>query len=283
MSTVASDASSAAASATPSPLPLRPARESTTSPDEQSKRPLNFPTPRLRLEIRDLSSKGSREFLTAVEASSALQKAVEGVLSWLYVPTSSIPGTRSVTVILRAIPGVAYTTGSDLDDDHKEIHFSTDYIAGIPKERKAEEILGVLRHEMVHCWQWNASGTAPGGLIEGIADWIRLRSGFVPPHWTRDGGGDWDAGYQHTGYFLEYIEKTFGAGSVRMINASLKGGRYEEGSFWKKLFGQSVAKLWEDYGKSLQRDDDEEPVMVEINETRVGDSDDAQTKDEKSS
>lgn len=41
-------------------------------------------------------------------------------------------------------------------------------------------------HEMVHCWQRNAHGTAPGGLIEGIADWVRLKAGLVPPHWKRE-------------------------------------------------------------------------------------------------
>lgn len=47
---------------------------------------------------------------------------------------------RSVTLILRSLDGVAYTTGSDLDEDHKEIHMSLQYIAGIPDERAASEI-----------------------------------------------------------------------------------------------------------------------------------------------
>jgi len=36
--------------------------------------------------------------------------------------------------------GVAYTTGSELDPDHKEIHFSLDYIAKISEERATNEI-----------------------------------------------------------------------------------------------------------------------------------------------
>lgn len=64
--------------------------------------------------------------------------------------------------------GVAYTKGSDLDDDHKEIHFSTRHILN-SKARAADEIRGVVTHEMVHCFQYNAKGTCPGGLIEGIA------------------------------------------------------------------------------------------------------------------
>lgn len=88
--------------------------------------------------------------------------------------------------------GVAYTTGSRLDSDHKvrsrfynllkvgsqegnnipphkEIHFSTDYIAGISPERIESEIKGVLQHELVHCFQCDGKGTCPGGLVEGMA------------------------------------------------------------------------------------------------------------------
>lgn len=46
---------------------------------------------------------------------------------------------RSVTLVLREMDGVAYTTGSDLDNDHKEIHFNTSYIAGVPEDRRRKE------------------------------------------------------------------------------------------------------------------------------------------------
>lgn len=150
--------------------------------------------------------------------------------------------------------GVAYTTGSDLDGDHKEIHFSLDYINGIPSARLKDEIQGVLVHEMVHCWQWNAVGTAPGGLIEGIADFVRLKAGLSPPHWKKEGGGQWDAGYQHTGYFLEWIENTCGGGSVRMINYALKDKKYQEDDFWEQLFGKKVGLLWKEYEGSLDQE-----------------------------
>ena len=161
--------------------------------------------------------------------------------------------------------GVAYTTGSDLDGDHKEIHFSLDYINGISSARQKDEIQGVLVHEMVHCWQWNAVGTAPGGLIEGIADFVRLKAGLSPPHWKKEGGGQWDAGYQHTGYFLEWIESTCGGGSVRMINQALKDKTYQEDDFWEQLFGKKVSLLWKEYEGSLN----EEQERTENTEQKV--------------
>ena len=152
--------------------------------------------------------------------------------------------------------GVAYTTGSSLDDDHKEIHFSLDYIANISSKlphRQRNEIQGILVHEMVHCWQWNALGTAPGGLIEGIADFVRLKAGLSPPHWRKGGGGGWDSGYECTGYFLEWLEDKWGEGSVMSLNNSLKDNEYVEGRFWKTLFGKDVDRLWKDYESSLKK------------------------------
>lgn len=106
-------------------------------------------------------------------------------------------------------------------------------------------------HEMVHCWQWNALGTVPSGLVEGIADFVRLKAGLSPPHWKKECGGDWDAGYQHTGYFLEWMESTWGEGSVRKINDALKESKYVEDEFWEELFGKNVGELWHEYSRTF--------------------------------
>jgi hypothetical protein len=151
------------------------------------------------------------------------------------------------------MPGVAYTTGLDIDDDHKEIHFSTDYIANIPVERRKEEMLGIITHEMVHVWQWAALGTCPSGLIEGIADYVRLRAGFVPPHWKQEADGDWDAGYQHTGYFLDWLEREMGEGTVMKINDRLRNREYDDDKFWHHCCGDEIGKLWKRYARSLRK------------------------------
>ncbi|KAI2475449.1 BSP-domain-containing protein [Pyrenophora tritici-repentis] len=177
----ATDSTSTSTSTTPDALPLSHPTHPITPP-----RP-----PLLRLRLDDLSTPGTTTFLRLVHATHALTHALNTVLTHLYtsLPTSSIPATRSVTLVLRAMDGVAYTTGLSLDDDHKEIHFNTTYIEGIAPTRQKEEIMGVLVHEMVHCWQRDACGTAPGGLIEGVADWVRLKAGLAPPHWKRR--ADW--------------------------------------------------------------------------------------------
>ena len=99
------------------------------------------------------------------------------------------------------------------------------------------------------------AGTAPGGLIEGIADFVRLREALGPPHWfggkgRRDRGDKWDAGYQKTAFFLDWLEEKNGLGTVGRINDSLRTGRYdEEAGFWQSLFGdgKTIKVLWDEY------------------------------------
>jgi len=289
---------SAVPGATPIPLPIFMPQSSTVpqhpatgkaagdaASKTSSKRDLDpaFPLPKLLLEVRDLTHPGSRAFLSSVVPTTAIEFAVKRVLDLLYIspkcPTTTVPGTRSVTLILRSMGGVAYTTGTELDGDHKEIHFSIEYIDGIPKPRKADEILGVLTHEMVHCYQYNAQGTCPGGLIEGIADWVRLNSNLSPPHWKRETSGRWDAGYQHTGYFLDYLEKRYGDGTISRMNNKLRTVKYNEKAFWTELLGRPIEQLWSDYGEAVKAEggmltdpgteaentgeEDEEMVMIE--------------------
>ncbi|KAK4457545.1 peptidase of plants and bacteria-domain-containing protein [Cladorrhinum samala] len=261
-----------APSAVPTPLPDR-TRDTDSSTQEEdptsfSQESFNIPhappafsKPKLRLEIRDLDHPGSSKFLSSINLSTVFTTAVNNVLRLLYHSPSdkhtAPPPTRSVTLILRDIDGVAYTTGTELDSDHKEIHFSLSYINSIrPDTRLAHEITGVLTHELVHCYQWNAKGTCPGGLIEGIADWVRLNCDLSPPHWKKEYKGDWDQGYQHTAYFLQYLEQRFGLGTVRQLNEKLRQHKYKESSFWTELLGSSVTNLYGDYvkandGKSL--------------------------------
>lgn len=231
-----------------------PAPTATTT---TSSNPQPFSLPKLRLEIRSLSHPAASHALTALNISECVETAARNVLRLLYVSpsdtTTTAPPTRSVTLILRDMGGVAYTTGTELDKDHKEVHLSLSYIDGVgPASRLADEIRGVVTHELVHCLQYNGFGTCPGGLIEGVADWVRLQCGHVPPHWKREAGKKWDDGYQATGYFLDYLEQRFGDGTVRRLNEKLRIQRYHGDDFWLELLGWPVCDLFEEYRKSLQ-------------------------------
>ncbi|KAF2970685.1 hypothetical protein GQX73_g2933 [Xylaria multiplex] len=264
------DSSSTEASApAPTSLPGHTKEEETQSSGDKIASSVNgtapssaeaFLQPRLRLHLNDLTDDGTSIFLSSISPSSILPSAVSRVQKALYVhPTRGyhIPSTRSVTLIVRPMDGVAYTTGIDLDpEQHKEIHLSSRYVASISAERRGHEIEGVIVHELVHCYQYNGHGHAPGGLIEGIADWVRLGADLAPPHWRKgdEVNGKWDAGYQHTAYFLQYLEERFGEGTVRRLNEGLRTSKYEEKAFWTGILGRPVEQLWEDYKKHVDEE-----------------------------
>ncbi|KAI2607585.1 BSP-domain-containing protein [Hypoxylon fragiforme] len=249
----------APAATTPTPTP---------SSKDQSTSVATTPTfdlPRLRLHIQEINHPGSSVFLSAINASTVLKTSIESIYKYLYLSTSTPtsrpyppPPTRSVTLILRPMDGVAYTTGSDLDPEHKEIHFSLPYISTItPPTRQTSEITGIITHELVHCYQHTGRGFAPSGLIEGVADWVRLQCELAPPHWNpAEVPAKWDAGYQHTAYFLQYLEDRFGAGTVPRLNEKLRTDKYVEKAFWTELVGGPVEQLFKDYIKTLQKDGD---------------------------
>ncbi|ROW02377.1 hypothetical protein VSDG_02459 [Cytospora chrysosperma] len=229
----------------------------------------SFLLPKLRLHIQDITHPGASRFLSALDASTILPRSVETVLRLLYVSNHheahKPPPTRSVTVFLEDMGGVAYTKGTDLDEDHKEIHLSLNYIKSIKKAPEgadgdvtgAYEIRGVLVHELVHCFQHNGRGACPGGLVEGIADWVRLEARLGAPHWKRGAVPErWDQGYERTAYFLDWLEGRFGRGTVRRINDELRFGqvrKYKKSEFWVGLLGSDIDVLWEEYLQVLKK------------------------------
>jgi hypothetical protein len=107
------------------------------------------------------------------------------------------------------------------------------------------QVTGVLYHETAHVWQWNGQGQANGGLIEGIADYVRLKAGYAPGHWVKPGAGDrWDQGYDVTARFLDYCD-SLKPGFVAQLNAKMKGGYSDD--LFKQILGKSVQQLWKDY------------------------------------
>ncbi|KVI01887.1 uncharacterized protein LOC112500821 [Cynara cardunculus var. scolymus] len=142
-----------------------------------------------------------------------------------------------VSVFIDDMDGVAYTVND-------EIHVSANYIQGYSGDVKTE-ITGVLYHEMTHVWQWNGRGQAPGGLIEGIADYVRLKAGYAPSHWVQPGEGDrWDQGYDVTARFLDYCNGLRN-GFVAELNKKMRDG-YNDG-FFVDLLGKTVDQLWAEY------------------------------------
>ncbi|KIY50648.1 plant basic secretory protein, partial [Fistulina hepatica ATCC 64428] len=200
-----------------------------------------WPYPRFDLRVEDISHPGAILFFRNIDdIESAMREAVTASFKFLYTPETTPANVKTIQLVLRAFPGIAYTHGTST---FKEIHLSLEHIES-SSARARDEIMGTLVHEMAHCYQNDARGACPDGLIEGIADYVRLRARYVPPHWKRVPGDTWDSGNQYTGYFLDWIESRQ-AGSVKDLN-DLIFMNYDDDVF-RQVVGHALDDLWQMY------------------------------------
>ncbi|XP_022953028.1 uncharacterized protein LOC111455547 [Cucurbita moschata] len=133
---------------------------------------------------------------------------------------------------------VSYTSGTD-------IFIAANYIAEYPGDLR-NEFAGILYQELTKVWQWTGNGEAPAGLIEGVAEFVRLKSGFVPGEWAAAGDGErWDdGGGGVTARFLEYLEG-LGSGFVAELNRKMRNGYSED--YFVELMAATADELWAEY------------------------------------
>ncbi|KAK9667160.1 hypothetical protein RND81_14G237500 [Saponaria officinalis] len=153
-------------------------------------------------------------------------------------PNDRKPGITRITVHVVPWKGEVTTKKNQL-------YISSIYIQNYEGDIR-REITRVIYHELTHVWQWTGMGRAPKGLLEGIADYVKIKAGYADEKYgKKQGDGErWDEGAEITAYFLEYCNE-LRKGFVAELNAKMKNG-YEE-SFFRELLGKSVEKVWDDY------------------------------------
>ncbi len=94
---------------------------------------------------------------------------------------------------------------------------------------------------------------APGGLVEGIADYIRFwkyepgKAGKLTPERAR-----YDGSYRVTAAFLAFVTEQYDPKLVNKLNAALRGGTYDV-AMWKELTGKAVEELNQEWRQSLAK------------------------------
>ncbi|GAU15048.1 hypothetical protein TSUD_48440 [Trifolium subterraneum] len=148
-----------------------------------------------------------------------------------------IKSVEIVNVTIENIDGIAFAS-NDI------IHISAAFIEKYRGDIK-KEIIGLIYHEMAHILLWNGNGTAPSGLIEGMADFVRMKAGYASDQWSPPGvGSQWDQGYEVTAHFLDFCDNIKN-GFVADLNTMMQTS-YSE-SYFTDLLGKPVAQLWSDY------------------------------------
>jgi hypothetical protein len=87
-------------------------------------------------------------------------------------------------------------------------------------------------------------------MLSDTVDWVRLHANLSPPHWKEGTGDKWDDGYEKTAYFLNWLDKNYGTGTVVKINEILKDREYDEAIF-QEITGRSVHDLWISYRECI--------------------------------
>ena len=171
------------------------------------------------------------------------KQVMEGASTFIWQTFRQGEGDRKnfdqVVMNVKTMEGnaVAVTLGN-------KINYSADSIA-VSKGDLKDMVTGVLYHEMAHVWQWFGNQQTPSGVIEGIADFVRLKSGYPDPNWVKPGEGkNWDEGYSVTARFLDYCN-SLKDGFVADLNGKMRNGYSND--FFMEILGKTVDQLWADY------------------------------------
>ncbi|KAG6553047.1 hypothetical protein Mapa_005384 [Marchantia paleacea] len=202
------------------------------------------------IENKALNTPGGQRLQKEL-GNRALIYALENAQTFI-VEAFSLDKAKSVdhiTVVVEDVDGVAFTRGSD-------IHLSARYIAQFSPRNWyvwKREITGIMYHEMTHVFQ-NTDGdnlhdVYLRGVVEGIADFIRLRAGYQS--WKRQRGGNWYDGYSTTAFFFDWIDKTQISSFVNRLNHKMGQTSSWTNDFFLQITKRDVETLWQEYQKSL--------------------------------
>ncbi|KAI3448139.1 hypothetical protein Pfo_004804 [Paulownia fortunei] len=196
--------------------------------------------------------------LVLIFSSLAILSAMRGILAIDYTVTNAAANTAGGALFVRDI-GAQYslqtmnastafiwrTFQQNSPSDRKTLQRVSLFIDEMGGGDVKREFTGILYNEMTHIWQWSGNGQAPGDLIEGIADFLRLKAGYAPSHWVSPGQGDkWDQGYDVTARFLNYCNGLKN-GFVAELNKKMRTGY--SNNYFVQLLGKTVDQLWKDY------------------------------------
>jgi hypothetical protein len=155
----------------------------------------------------------------------------------------------TITLHIYDFDGVANAGGGT-------ISFSSRHIRNYDNPADALfEYLGVLIHETSHLYQFDDGG---GGLVEGMADFVRIRAGHHRMS-RRSPGGAWTDAYTTSGFFFSWLAGPGGLQSDGRVPADPDIGwaineqmrdNWSEQVFVDRL-GQDVDTLWAEYQDAL--------------------------------
>ncbi|CAM2066408.1 Peptidase of plants and bacteria [Sulfidibacter corallicola] len=200
------------------------------------------------VEYENDQSAGGRLFAQAVpDMTRYVHDIARRVGRMLYHDPAEVPAFERLTLRIFKFDGIAWKSG---EPPHITVAVSTDYLLRYHEGGGdvAEEVRGILYHEMTHAYQ-HAEGMS-SFAVEGIADVVRHRAGYIPNHF-REPGGHWSDGYKTTAFFFAWIQEERGFDDFTyVLNQS---AHPKNRGFWSwedtitNATCHSVHTLWDEY------------------------------------
>ncbi len=117
-------------------------------------------------------------------------------------------------------------------------------------EKKPGDV-DVVTHEVMHLVQAYPSGSGPGWLVEGIADYVRHKYGVdnAAAGWSLPDvkeGHHYSQSYRVTARFLDWIETNRKPGLVKTLDVAMRTRTYTD-AIWETQTGLTLDGLWAAY------------------------------------
>jgi hypothetical protein len=209
--------------------------------------------PEINFDNQDPGNSGNFDAVIP-DVETTMKWAACTVCSIMYRTPDEVPRTHdTINFVIDNHDGVAYAGGN-------EIHLSTNHIMNYGNPDSAlVEFRGVMVHETAHLYQVNG-GSSDGALIEGVADFVRIRVGLYGDG-RRGQGGSWDDAYTTSGFFFSWLagpcnyhEDHHPQNDLDIgyrINAVINQGKSAVQSEIETTFGTDIDSLWNQYQDAI--------------------------------
>ena len=204
------------------------------------------------VDFRNDLSPGGLQFNQLVpDINSYIQLIAENVQKTIYHNASEVPAFSTLELHVERWnddpQGVAWKAG---DPPRITVNVNAYHLERISAAggNVAEEVRGILFHEMTHAYQFATGTELPA--IEGLADTVRYLNGYIPTSF-RQKGGSWTSSYKTTAFFFAWIKERKGFPDIPYcFNQQSRPGN--SGWTWDKAIGActsgaSTAALWNEY------------------------------------
>ena len=206
-------------------------------------------TPPIGFSNRDTTTQGQLFTDAVPDPAELMWEAAHDACRLLYRSASEVKPITRISLIIEDTDGIAYTSGTT-------VHLSTRYLKSL-SDRGVElrpEIAGIFHFSTSLVYQNNGSDTdssPPAWLIVGVADYVRLESGYIDRA-ERARGGAYDGNSsQTTAFFLDYLA-TKSPSLVYELNQRLApAAPVWSNDVFTTLLGSDVDTLWARYQATL--------------------------------